>query len=354
MDERKMNSMQRVVAALQFKEPDRVPLFLLLSMYGAKELQIPVRDYFAKPDRVTQVQLLMHKKYRTDCLYTFFYAPLEVQAWGGEVIFAADGPVNAGEPFLKAMSQIDALTPPLIGERPELLRVLEVTENLKRAVGDTTPIIGVVMSPFSLPVMQLGFEKYLQLLYFNRPYFDKLMQCNSEFCISWANAQLQAGATAICYFDPLASPLIIDRNFYLETGYEVARRTIGRINGPTAVHLASANALPVIDDIARLGAKALGFSCQDDAAAMKAAAHNKICLLGNLNGVEMMHWTAAQTERNVKRVIRNAGIGGGFLLADNHGEIPLQVSQDVLLAIADAVDAWGEYPLEWVKQDEEA
>ena len=31
-----MNSMERTIAAISHKEPDRVPLFLLLSLYGAK------------------------------------------------------------------------------------------------------------------------------------------------------------------------------------------------------------------------------------------------------------------------------------------------------------------------------
>ena len=37
--------------------------------------------------------------------------------------------------------------------------------------------------------------------------------------------------------------------------------------------------------------------------------------------------------------------GGGFILADNHGEIPWQVPDGVLTAIAQAVARWGRYPL---------
>ena len=51
-----------------------------------------------------------------------------------------------------------------------------------------------------------------------------------------------------------------------------------------------------------------------------------------------------------------AGRGGGFLLSDNHGEIPQLVPDEVLLAIGDAVDRWGRYPLDWIAdwQDERA
>jgi uroporphyrinogen decarboxylase len=210
------------------------------------------------------------------------------------------------------------------------------------------------MSPFSLPIMQMGFEKYLQLIYFHKEEFARLMRTNIEFCVSWANAQLRAGATAICYFDPLASPNNIERNTYLTTGYEVARETLSRINGPIATHLASGITLPVIDDIIQTGASVLGFSCKDDLGELKKAAKNRICLLGNLNALDMMNWSTARLEDEVKQIISKAGKGGGLILADNHGDVPWQVPEDVLLTLSEAVRHWGQYPLKWVEEYENA
>lgn len=343
-----MNSFERTMAAISHKEPDRVPLFLLLSLYGAKELQIPIKEYFSKPENVVTAQLKMRDKYRNDCLYTFSYAPAEVEAFGGEVIFVDDGPPNSGEPFIKSFEQISKIELPNIKETKCLKRVLDATELLKKKVGNETPIIGVVMSPFSLPIMQMGFEKYLEMLYFRKNDFEKLMEINEEFCVSWANAQLEAGATAICYFDPLASPNIIERELYLSTGNKIAKRTIGRIKGATATHLASGIALPVIDDIVSTGTAILGFSTKDDLTEIKKAAQNKICLLGNLNAVEMVNWNSKKIGDEVKNIIEKAGKGGGLILSDNHGEIPWQVSQDVLLEISEAVSRFGNYPLKLV------
>jgi uroporphyrinogen decarboxylase len=343
-----MTSFERTMAAITHTEPDRVPLFLLLSLYGAKELQIPIKEYFEKSENVVNAQLKMKDKYKNDCIYTFSYAPVEIEAFGGEVIFVDDGPPNSGEPFIKSFEQISKIEVPIIKEAKCLKRVLDSTNMLKKAVGNETPIIGVVMSPFSLPVMQIGFEKYLELMYFRKDEFEKLMQINEEFCVLWANAQLEAGATAICYFDPLASPNIIEKEMYLKTGNKIAKRTISRINGPTATHLASGIALPVIDDIIGTGTAVLGFSASDDLVKIKKAAQNKICLLGNLNAVEMVNWGSEKIQEEVKNIISKAGIGGGLILSDNHGEIPLQVSEDILLEISEAVSQFGTYPLKLV------
>lgn len=347
-----MTSMERVSTALHFIEPDKVPLFLLLSLYGAKELQLSPQEYFSSAKNIVQGQLYMQKKYRTDCYYSFFHAPLEIEAWGGEVIFVPAGPPNAGEPLIRKPEQISSLTVPQIHETACLTRVLDATAKLYQSAGGAIPIIGVVMSPFSLPVMQMGFESYLELLYFDKPRFELLMEKNSEFCVAWANAQFKAGATAICYFDPLASPSMIDKELYLKTGHRIAKQVIEKISAPVVVHLASAPALPVVDEIASLGAQALGFSCLDDPVKIKKAAYGKMCLVGNLNGVEMVNWTPEQAEQQVKELLRQAGSGGGIILSDNHGEIPWPVSEETLFAIADAVERWGKYPLDWVDENE--
>jgi uroporphyrinogen decarboxylase len=220
-----------------------------------------------------------------------------------------------------------------------------VTRILKKIIGDEVPIVGVVMSPFSLPVMQIGFEKYLELIYFKKDEFKQLMKINQEFCVSWANAQLEAGATAICYFDPLASPTIIERAKYLETGYKIAKKTLSQIKGATATHLASGIAFPVVDDIAATGSAVLGFSGEDNIEAIKERAAKKICLLGNLNGIDMINWDKEKTRKEVKELIQKAARGGGFILSDNHGEIPWQVSEDILLEITETIKKHGTYPI---------
>lgn len=235
-------------------------------------------------------------------------------------------------------------------EAPCLKKVLKVTEGLKAEVGDDVPIIGVVMSPFSLPVMQMGFERYLDLIYDDPALFDRLIRINEEFCVEWANAQLEAGATAICYFDPISSPTVFPRETYLKTGFEIARRTIARIKGPTATHMASGRSLAILDDIAQTGTAAVGVSALEDMSEIKSACRDKLSVLGNLNGIEMRRWTPEMAEMVVKEAIAKAGTGGGFILSDNHGEIPWQVPEEVLMAISDAVRKWGRYPLDWVDE----
>jgi uroporphyrinogen decarboxylase len=128
----------------------------------------------------------------------------------------------------------------------------------------------------------------------------------------------------------------------------VAQRTLQALHGPSATALASGRCAPILADIAATGTAALAVSGLEDLAALKAAARGCLTLLGNLNGIEMRRWTPPQAEATVKRAIAQAGPGGGFILCDNHGEIPWQVGDEVLQAISAAVRRWGRYPLDWV------
>ncbi len=345
MSQAPMTSLQRVLATLSHQEPDRVPFFLLLTMHGAKELGLSIKEYFSKAESVAKGQLHLLRKYKHDCLYNFYYAAIEVEAWGVEVIYSEDGPPNAGTPFLKNLTDIERLTTPDIANTPCLQKVLNSARILKKSVADEVPIVGVVMSPFSLPVMQMGFDKYIELIYEQPEHFEKLIDVNERFCVSWANAQLEAGATAICYFDPISSSTIIPRDLYLKTGFEIAKRTIPKIAGPTATHLASGRCLPIVDDMVKTGTAILGVSTEEDIPKLKQACGNRLSLLGNLNGLEMRRWTEKEAESEVRSLIAQAGNGGGFILSDNHGEIPYQVSDEVLTAISRTVHTWGKYPL---------
>jgi len=342
-----MTSLQRLFTTLSFKEPDRVPFFLLATMHGAKELGQSLNEYFSKAENVVEGQLRLRNKYRHDCFSSFFYAALEIEAWGGEVNFYDDGPPNSGAPIIRNFKDILSLEPPEISETPCLQKILRTTELLKKNAGEDVPVLGVAISPFSLPIMQMGFEKYIDLIYQDQASFNRLMKINTAFCIEWSNAQLASGATAICYFDPMASSTITPREIYEQNGYITAREVISKINGPVATHLASGNCLPVIDLISQTGTVVIGVSALEDIEKIKENCKGELAILGNLNGIEMRRWTREETESKVKDVLLKAGPGGGFVLSDNHGEIPFHVPDEVLMWISEAVHKWGNYPMKW-------
>ena len=344
-----MSSLQRVFTTIEHKEPDKIPLFLLVTVQGAKELGLSIKEYYSNGSNVVKGQILMREKYRTDTVNTIFYAAAGVEAFGGEITYYTDGFPNITKPIIREKEEIKKLTSPDVKESKSLERVLNAIGGLKDELQDSVPIIGLVVSPFSIPIMQMGFDKYIELIYEDKELFNTLMEINQEFCINYANAQLEAGATMICYLDPVSSPTIISRELYLETGFKIAKETFSKIKGPTGTHFSTGRVLPIIDDVAQTGTLILAAGSLEDLSELKNACRNKITLLGNLNGNTMQNWTPEQAETIVKDAIAKAGPGGGFILA-NHLTIPFNVPEKVMLSISDAVEKWGKYPLEIGKE----
>ena len=116
--------------------------------------------------------------------------------------------------------------PPSIKDNPPLQRVLRLIRILNKRSAGEVPMLGVVISPFSLPIMQLGFGPYLDLLHDQPLMAKRLLQVNKDFCVAWANAQFQAGATALVYFDPMSSPTITDPGMARSIGMTMAQRVL--------------------------------------------------------------------------------------------------------------------------------
>ena len=71
-------------------------------------------------------------------------------------------------------------------------------------------------------------------------------------------------------------------------------------------------------------------SSNDNLGEVKKRFGDKINIVGNLNNIEMANWTVEKAEKEVKKCISEGADNGGYILADQHGEIPFCVEDNVL------------------------
>lgn len=346
-----MSSMERLSVAMAHREPDRVPLLLATTMHGARELGLTIEEYFGSAKHVIEGQLRLRARYRSDFLLAYPYAAVEMEAWGAQTIFLLDGPPQAGQPVIGRPEDIDRLQAPEVASSPSLQRVLATIRGLREQVGDAVPVISAMIAPFSLPIMQMGFAAYLDLMHDAPERFWRLMEINEQFTVAWAQAQCEAGVTALVYYDPCSSTTIVPPELYRRTGCVVARHVMQSVPCATATHFASGRCAALLEDVVGTGTAAVAVGMLDSLEECRRAVAGRATLIGNLNAVEMRHWSVQDAEHAVKRAIAAAGRGGGFVLCDGHGEIPWQVPEAVLEAISESVERWGRYPLDWIDQE---
>jgi uroporphyrinogen decarboxylase len=342
----KFSSMERILQTLSHKESDRVPYILSFTHHGAKLKNISIKNYFSNPQTVHDAQLKLWQKYGADAVIGVHSFAMEVEPWGGTMIYYTDGPPNSGKPPL-SIESIDTLDVPSIDDFPKFQNVLKTMKLLKESMTDKVPIVGGLISPFSLPIIQLGLNKYIDLLYSDPKKLENLLAINQEFCLEWANAQLEAGATFICYFDPMASTDMIPRKKYLETGYKVAEKILPQIKGPTVYHFTSARVLPILDEIQKLPCAVISASCLEDLSEMKEESSSKQSIIGNFDAIKFRVMKEEEIEEMVKDCILKGGNNGGYIFSDNHGELPWQISFKQIELLSKFIRKLGKYPLKF-------
>lgn len=221
---------------------------------------------------------------------------------------------------------------------------MKAIERLAQEVKGRVPIIGAVIAPFSLPSMLMGTEKWMNLMLFEEPavrtqVMERILDISLEFCTTWANAQLAAGADVIVLADGMASAAVITRQQFMDLALPVLRNTIPRINGPV-VHEGIGHIHPMLDLLADIGLTGVMLSHRDDIAVCRQIVGDKLTLIGNLNNIEMLRWTPEEMKQKVRSVLAAAASGNRFILSAQGPEIPLGVPDDVIWAMVQAVKEW--------------
>lgn len=340
-----LSSWERILAVMGGQEPDRVPFFLPVTMHGARAVGLPLRDYLSRPADVVEGQLRLRRRLGHDMVYGFLHASLEVEAFGGESIVYDDGPPNAGEPPLRGAADVLRLAPPRPEEAPGLRRALEVIRGLSSAVAGACPVVGVVIAPFSLPAMQLGLPAWIELLYEQPAVAARLVEVNEAFCVAWGNAQVAAGAAPIVFFDPVGSPDLVPDALYRALAEPSMRRCVAALKAPVAIDFASARGLTRVGAAVAAGAAAIGGCPFEPLGALKAACGDRLTVLGGLDSISLASATPEQAAAAAAAAVRSMGPGGRFILCEHHGEIPWQVPEAVLDAVAAAAQEHGRYPI---------
>ncbi|MGI5836656.1 MAG: uroporphyrinogen decarboxylase family protein [Chloroflexota bacterium] len=337
-----MTSYQRLSAALRLEIPDRVPVVLVSSTHGARELGLSLPEYFSRPENVAEGQLRFTERIGHDNVDAYYYAVREAEAFGAEPMFREDGPPGMGAPVIRDPAAIDSLQAPDPLQSPPLQAVLRSTELIANEARGRWLIIGHVLGPTSLPILLMGEDAWLDLLLFgNVARRKRLVQITRQFCVSWANALLSAGADAIAIAEPMATSTILTREQAKQYVLPEVRRVVKSIRGPSVLW-GVGSTRSIADLVPDLGVRALSTDPSDDLREVKTAVARRIALLGGLNDLAMLSWSPHDAEAAARRAIEEAAPGGGFILS-HQNEIPTSVGHDILAAVVDAARRWGRY-----------
>ncbi len=338
-----MNSFEQIIETLAYRQPEKIPVLPVLLLHGAKMLNMPLPAYLQDSNAIIRGQSALLERYGHDGIFGVPCFIADIEAFGGKLAYSECGSPSVGKMAWRTWADMEAARPVLPKQHPVLSRILQTTENIASIYKGKKLIIGGCIGPFSLPSILIGTEKWMELLWEDEllrgPIMRQCLEICKDFCITWANAQLQAGADIVVIADGMASATCIMREQFEQFALPYIKKTISAIQGPVGYEPLG-RIEPFIDLLPDIGAKLLLLECEDNLANCKKALNGKMAIMGNINNIQMTHWTKQEAIQASQQALQQGAPGGGFILSNQGPEVPWDTPEEVIEAIVQSARNW--------------
>lgn len=314
----KMNSLERVATAIQLKEPDRVPVIPVMMIRALKEIgAAATHEVLHNPATMSQAKLTAFKKYGGDALIAGTGLNVEAEALGctfeyqEEEIPVIEERVLQHDPDLNRLGRIDI-------NSGRVMSVAKEVETLNNEHGSSA-VVGVCISgPFTTALELRGLAGAMTDMKEDPDYFKALMEKSTQEIIRYSDILIDHGALALNMLEPLCSCDVIPPDMYSNWALPYQQKIFNHIKSKGRVPIihVCTYSQPIWDTLPETGALAFHGDIQPSLGACKAGIGGKICLIGNVNPIDvLLYGTADDVKAASERCIKNAGAKGGFVLA---------------------------------------
>jgi len=217
-------------------------------------------------------------------------------------------------------------------QRPSCRVALGALKLLRKRFGDDVAIMGKVFGPWTLCYHLFGTERFLVDTILRPDEVRRALDVLKEVTVTFARAQTQAGADALCLGDHATGDLVSAetyRTFLFPIHQELAQR----IDTPVVLHICgdTSDRLP---DIARTGFAAFHYDTKVPAARARKLAGETLVLMGGVNNPQTL---ASGDVAGVRREVFEA-LDANIDIIGPECAVPLNAPLGGLRAIRQAVD----------------
>lgn len=338
--------MQRFQALMTGTLPDRVPIICNLLDQGAGELGLTLEEYYSRGEYVAKGRLRLRKKYGYDTVVGTFYAAMEAEVLGcRNIVYASDGPPNCGHLVLRAPEDIERLqVPDDLETHPRFREQCECIRILKQELNGEYPVVAVAVGSFSLPAMLMGIGDWIDLLVCGpRDLRDLLLAKCSTFCRRHVSALRAAGADLIVYTDSVATADVVTPREFRAVALPAIQRDLDGMGTADVVYFNGGGRInprlgPLVEET---GIRAFYVNPFDDLAEAKRTLAGRALLIGSINDIRLIDWSAADIDIEVRRIMDAGKGGGGFAFGTLL--MPMAVPESSIRCLIASAERWGAY-----------
>jgi len=283
---------ERMMAAYDFKRPDRVPVFLNNSLGTSRCIGIKIREMLKNPEKFSEALCSGYKKYGYDGIRITCDVTVEAEAMGAKTHYPEDAMVSIVEHPIKSPPDFQKLKMPnpyTDGRMPVMVKTTEMT---RRNMGDNVFIISSVQGPLNTASQLLGVSEMMMMIIDEPEYLNKILDFSAELTVSYGKAMYKAGADGVMIGEAVCSPAFIGQRHYIEFAkkrhamiIDEFKRCGMRYHG---FHICGQLG-PILQDVADTGVDSADVDSSVDMKAARELLGNKMTLLGNISPSELFN-----------------------------------------------------------------
>ncbi len=305
-----------MMTALNGEVPDCVPVMPEVLQWTSYHLGFDMFDITQGIEKYVFSQYYWVRKYGYDAVQNLIGINAVSEAMGSKLKFFKQEPPAvieyAVKDYTKDLGKLKVVNPNKDGRLPI---VLGVVRRLKELCQGEILVNAWLRGPFFLASRLRGEDIYRDMLR-NKNNLHHLLEITTYNQIIFGTALIQAGADTITIADPTSSGDIISRQLWEEFGFIYTKRLVKELKKnkiKTILHICG-DTSEMLDTFVNLSIDAISLEEKVDLAFAREKVGNKVCLLGNVDPINLKDNTVEEIKEESRKCIEKGGKEGNFIL----------------------------------------
>lgn len=204
-----MTPKELLFATLRHEKTERAPWVPFAGVHSGLLTGADATQVLTDEDTLVKALLEVNRLYKPDGQPVVFDLQLEAEILGCDLVWTKDGPPSvASHPLADTMTVPCKCTLPK-PDQGRLPLVLNAMRRMKKEVGDTTALYGLICGPFTLASHLRGNDLFMDM-YDDDEYVAELLAYCTECGKRMSDYFIDAGMDVIAVVDPLVSQISCD------------------------------------------------------------------------------------------------------------------------------------------------
>ena len=213
-----MNAMERVVACLQHKETDRVPVYPILSGVTRKLVGATYEQWSTDAETCADALYKAAKDFELDCIVTLIDLSIECDAWGQELVFPEN---EAAHPdydncVVKEIGDYTKIRKVDYKSSQRMMMHIDVCRRLVEKARGELPVVAFVFGPLGVLSMLRGQQDMYMDIYDAPEEVKTAAREINETLKEYTAALIDTGVAAVMLDTLFASGSIMSPEMWLE------------------------------------------------------------------------------------------------------------------------------------------